>query len=162
MQEFKLDIIWQTGRDAVYVIFFCVAAFRLKEKLMRLLIRELYNLILDRWAIPGSGPFDLAGIERGALKIGANDLMRPFSSVSYPAGHLFHVELSAANAVQRKDLSPVVTNFLFIKGEDRRWFVARLDCAPRKINRACVQATRCARLESTDLKTYLLKIIAEA
>jgi hypothetical protein len=105
---------------------------------MRRLIRELYNLVLDRWAIPGSGPLDPAGIEWGALKIRANDLMRPLGSMSYPAGHLFHVELSAANAVQRKGLCFVVTNFLLIKGKGRRWFVARLDCAPRKINRARV------------------------
>src|SRR5882762_7230943 len=86
MQEFKLDIIWQTGRNAVYVIFFCVAAFRLKEKLMRRLIRELYNLVLDRRAIPGPGSLDPAGIKRGAFKIGANDLMRPLGSMSIQQG----------------------------------------------------------------------------
>ena len=105
---------------------------------MRRPIREFYNLVLDRWAIPGSLPLDPASIERGAPKIGANDLMRSFGSMSYPAGHLFHVELSAANAVQRKGFSFVVTNLLFIEREGRRRFVARLDRAARKINRSRV------------------------
>src|SRR5947207_11860792 len=104
---------------------------------MRRPIREFYNLVLDRWAIPGSLPLDPASIERGALKIGADDFMRSFGSMSYPAGHLFHVERSAANAVQRKGFPFVVTNFLFIKREGRRWLVARLDRAAEKsIDRA--------------------------
>jgi hypothetical protein len=101
-----------------------VAAFRLKEKLMRRLIRELYNFVLDRWAVPGSGALNLAGIEWGAMKISANNLMRPLGSMGYPAGHLFHVELSSANAVQRKDVCSTVADFLSIKGESRRWLVA--------------------------------------
>ena len=110
-----------------------MTAFRLKEKLMRRLIRELYNLVLDRWTIPGSGPLDPASIERRALEIGANDLMRSFGSMSYPARHLFHVELSAADAVQRKGFSFVVTNFLFIKREGRRRFVARFFVATPQV-----------------------------
>ena len=86
----------------------------------------------------GPVPFYLARIKWRPIKIRANDLVSPLSGMSYPAGHLFHVELSSANAVQRKDLCSRVANFLLIKGEGRRWLVSSLDCTPRKINRARV------------------------
>ena len=52
----------------------------------------------------GSGTLYLARIKGRPIKIRANDLVGPLSGMSYPAGHLFHVELSSANAVQREDL----------------------------------------------------------
>ena len=133
-----MDVIRQTRRDAVYVIFPGVATLGLKEELMRCLIRESYNLILNGRAVPRSGALDLTGIKWGPIKIRPNDLVGPLSGMSYPAGHLFHVELSSANAVQRKNFRWTVANFLPIKGEGRRWLVPKLDCAPRKINRARV------------------------
>jgi hypothetical protein len=101
-----------------------VATFGLKEELMRCLIREFYNLILDRWAISGSGPFYLACIKWRPIKIRANDLVGSISGMGYPTGHLFHVELSSANAVQRKDICSTISDFLSMKGESRRWLVA--------------------------------------
>src|SRR4029453_2140595 len=157
MQKFKLDVVWQTRRDTVYIIFFCVAPFRLEEQLMRPLIRELYNLVLDRWTIPGPGSLNVAGIERGALKIRANDLVRSFSSMSYPARHLFHVELSVADPIQRKDVRFAIQNLLIVKRKGRRRFVARLNLAAGEVNRARVQPTRRTGFETSDLEPQLLK-----
>jgi hypothetical protein len=63
----------------------------------------------------GSGTFYPARIKWRPIKIRANDLVSPFSGMGYPAGHLFHVELSSANAVQRKDLFSRVASFLVVK-----------------------------------------------
>jgi hypothetical protein len=61
------------------------------------------------------------------VQIGANDLVRSFRRVGNPAWQLFHVELTASNAVQREDLINTSSDLLRIKRKSTRRFVADLD-----------------------------------
>jgi hypothetical protein len=92
-----------------------MAAFRFEEELMRRFIRELYNLVLDRWTIPRSRASDLTGIKGGSTEVFSNDVMGSLGRMSYPAGDLFHVELSSTNAVEGKNLRLTVANLIQIE-----------------------------------------------
>jgi hypothetical protein len=82
--------------------------------------------------------------------------MRLLGGVSNPAGQLFHVELTATNAIQREDLADAGPDLLGIEGEPGRRFIPELNRATCEINRSPIHAARRARLEPPYLKTHLL------
>ncbi len=55
---------------------------RLKEKLVPILVSELYDLVFNRRAIARPNSRDLAGIERRLMQIVTNRLMQPFACIS--------------------------------------------------------------------------------
>ena len=86
--------------------------------------------------------------------------MRSRRGVRDPTRNLFHVELSALIKIQTKYL--VFRCFsLGTKGEARRRLIAWLDVAPRKIDRATMDATGRARLKSSYGKADLPKSFAQ-
>ena len=104
MKKFQLHFVWQTGRDPIDVVFARVTPLRLKKELMGSLIREFYDLVLNRRAIPRAGPLDKPGIQWRPMQIGPNDFVCLARSVSDPARQLFHVELAVPKKIQCKNL----------------------------------------------------------
>ena len=93
------------------------------------------------------------------MEIGPNDIVRLLGSMSNPARHLFHMELSSVVKIEGKNL---VLEFPYVvtKRESRRWFVSELDVALREVDRPTIEPTRGAGLEPPDCKTQLSKIFA--
>ncbi len=56
-----LHVVGQAGADAVAVVLERVAAFRLEEDLVPLLVGEAHDLVLDRRAVARPAALDLAG-----------------------------------------------------------------------------------------------------
>jgi hypothetical protein len=63
VQEFELNFIWEAGGDSVYIVLTSVAPFRLEEKLMRNLVREFDDLVLNGGAISRTYALDAPGIQ---------------------------------------------------------------------------------------------------
>src|SRR5437870_1288978 len=122
-------------------------------------IGELHHLVLDGGTIAGSGTFDPTGIKGGAIEIPPNYFMRFRRCFGDPAGALFHVEQRSAYVVQRENVlfQPLTPK----EGEARRWLVAQLNLALRKIDRAAVQPAGRAGLEPTDLKPVAPQIFTQ-
>ena len=95
------------------------------------------------------------------MQIRSDDFMRLLGGMCNPAGQLFHVELTAANAIQREDLADASADLLGIEGEPAGRFITELNRATLKINRSPIQAARRASLESPHSKTHLLQICAQ-
>ncbi len=109
-----------------------------------------------------ANPFNSPGVQWRPVQVGSNDFMRLLGGVRNPAGQLFHVELTATNAIQCEDLVDASTDFLGIEGEPEGRLITELNRATRKINRSPIQAARRASLESPHLKTHLLQVSAQA
>src|SRR5437660_11815983 len=94
---------------------------------MRSLVGESNDFVLNRWAISRARAFDLTGMERRPGKISPNDFMRSRHRGGYPAGDLFHVELSGAVVIQGEDVARISANSLVIKRESRRRVISELN-----------------------------------
>ena len=62
--HFCLDIDGHARGHAIHVNLIGVESLRLQEQLMPGLVGELYDLVLDRWAIAWPDGFDLPAVER--------------------------------------------------------------------------------------------------
>jgi len=71
-----LDVIRKARREPIDIKLFGMSSFGLEKDLMRRLVRKLDDLILDGWTISWAGSLNPAGIERRAVQILSNDLMR--------------------------------------------------------------------------------------
>ena len=67
-----LDVLGKRGGDPVGIDRRIVQTFRLQEYLMGRFVGESNDLVLDGGTIPRSTPADRPGINRGAIKIGAD------------------------------------------------------------------------------------------
>ncbi len=76
MEEFQLNVIWQTSRDSINVIFTRMASFRLKEELMGCLICKFNDFVFNRWTISRSDTFNPAAVEWRPVQIRPDDFMR--------------------------------------------------------------------------------------
>jgi len=139
-----------------------VASFRFEEKLMGGFIREFDHLVFNGGAISRTNPLNSPGVQWRPVQVGSNDFMRFLGGVRNPAGQLFHVELTATNAIQCEDLVDASTDFLGIEGEPEGRLITELNRATRKINRSPIHAARRPSLESPHLKTHLLQVCAQA
>ena len=100
---------------------------------MPLLVRESHDLVLDRRAVARPGAVDLAGIERRAVQILADDAVRLGVGVDDVAGDL---------------LDPVERLGIRAGGERRDPFLALLDVETGEIDRTAVDARRGPGLEA--------------
>src|SRR5207237_10637395 len=98
--QLQVYLIWQTGRDSVYIILACLASFRFEKELMRRLVRKFDDFVFNRRAVSGSSPLDAPGVERRSVEVCPNDIMRLPRRVRNPTWHLFHVELTVSKKVQ--------------------------------------------------------------
>ena len=94
---------------------------------MRSFVGESNDFVLNRWAISRARAFDLTGIERRPGKISPNDFMRSRHRGGDPARDLFHVELSPATVIQRKDLVHISANSPIVKRKSWRGLVPELN-----------------------------------
>ena len=70
-----LHVGGQRGADAVAVNFVGVQAFGLEEDVVAGLVGKAHDFVLDAGAIARAGGSDLAAVHRGAMEIGADDLV---------------------------------------------------------------------------------------
>ncbi|OPZ80125.1 MAG: hypothetical protein BWY77_01226 [bacterium ADurb.Bin431] len=99
----NLDILRQTGGEAVEVVLMALAPLGFKEELMALLVGEAMDFILDRGAVAGSDTLDHPLIEGGAVEPGAEDVVGAGAGAGEVAGKLVHFEVLMAEA-ERDDL----------------------------------------------------------
>ena len=71
-----LDLARQRGRDAVGIDRVVVQPLGLEENLVPVAFGEPHHLVLDRRAIARADAFDLARIDRRAVEIGADQIVR--------------------------------------------------------------------------------------
>src|SRR6476661_1559950 len=96
------------------------------------------------------------------MKICADNFMCSWRRSGYPARQLFHVELLAANRIQRENIPRACADFLEFKGKSRRRLVAQLNRTAREIDRSAIQSARRTGFESSHLESDLSKILAQA
>ena len=130
MHQRFLDVVRQRGRNAVRVDLVRVQTFRLDEHLMRGLLGEAVDLVLDARAIARPGAFDHAREHRAAIESAADNLVRALVGVRDPA----------------RDLARVIGHGAE-KREDRRRCIARLLDQPVVVDRAAIDARWRAGLE---------------
>src|SRR6185436_3546461 len=119
--------------------------FGLDEDLMRGLVREAMNFVLDRRAVARTDAFDHAGEHRRAIAAGANDLVRALVGRGDVATNL--ARMIAAPAEVR---------------EHRRRLVARLRGESGVVDRATVDARRRAGLEPADAEGQSAQPLGQA
>ena len=130
-----LDVSGEAGGDPVAVIFERGAPLGLEEDLVRSSVGEPDDLVLDRGAVSGSGALDLAGIHRGPVEVGPDQVV----DLGRGAGDL---------AVELWLLDPVVE-----ERERDRLEVAGLRLDLREVDGPAVESGRGAGLESPQLET---------
>ena len=70
-----LNVARQAGRDAVAIVFEGVSPFGLQEDLVALAVGKPDDLVFDRWAVTRAGALDLAGVHRGAVQVGPDQVV---------------------------------------------------------------------------------------
>jgi len=144
----------QAGRATVDVKFVGVAALRLEENLVPVLIGEAHDLILQRWTVARAGAFDATAIQWRLIQKLMDDFSRFPVGEGGPAGQLFHVEHSVAMAVQGKQIVGIdVSEPVIQHAEVGRGNVAVLAIAFGEIDAATIQPGRGSGFESFDFKT---------
>jgi hypothetical protein len=126
MKKFELHVIGQARGNPIYIIFLGVPPFWLKEELMGGPIGEFNDLVFDRGTISRARSFYTTGIKRRSMKVIPNNFMRLLQRECKPTGHLFHVELALAGAVQGEYLPRALAPdfIIIVKCESRRRLVA--------------------------------------
>ena len=132
-----LHIAGQGGRNPVRIDRVVVEPFRLEVDLMARFVGEADDLVLDRRAIARPGAADLAGIDRRAMQVGADQIVAGGAGMGQMTGDLR----------RRNPLGHI--------GEGRRFIVARLDFEPGPVDGPAVQARRRSRLEPPQRKPEL-------
>src|SRR5256714_1456833 len=116
---------------------------RFEKELMRDLVRELYDLVFDRWTIARAGRLDLTAVHRRAMDVLGDDASRLRCSVSDIARHL-HLRDRAGSETHGRGIT-----------------IARLDLELRPINRPSVQPWRGAGLQSSSAQAERFQRFAE-
>ncbi len=83
-----LDVFRQRRADAVAVDAIAVAALGLEEDLVAQPIGKTHDLVLDAGAIARPARRNAAGVHRGAVEVGADQIMHRGVRVGDPAGDL--------------------------------------------------------------------------
>src|SRR5215813_4769753 len=109
MNEFKLNVERQAGRNTVRIDFMGMPAFRFQKDLVTGLLRKTHNFVLDGRAVTRTDAFDDAGVHGRAIERAADDVVRGGVRVRYPARKLRRVLLTLAQ-----------------EGKNWGWTIARL------------------------------------
>ena len=130
--EFDLDVERKTGRDAVRVDLVGRQAFRLEEDLVRVLVGEAVDLVLDRRTVARADTLDHAGVHRRAVEPAADDLVGSGVRVGDPARQLLRMLGGAAEEREHRD----------------RIAVAGLNLETGEVDRAPIDSRRGSGLEA--------------
>src|SRR5262249_18309183 len=134
----------QRGRDAVRINLVGGEAFGLEEDLMARPVGKARDLVLDRWAIAWTYPFDDAGEHGRAIESATNDLVGARVGMRDPTRQLAGVH------------RPLT--------EEREYgcrVVAGLHGKGIEIDRPSIEPRRRARLQAPDGKLHLAQARAE-
>ncbi len=131
--ELVLHLEWQAGGNPVRVDFIRAEPFGLHKDLMRRLVGEADDFILDRWTVPGAHTLDDTREHWRAVRGGTDDLMGPLVCLGYEAISLQWVVTDSPQ--KRKDGCGLITG---LRGHRR------------VVQRASVEAGGCPRLEPPD------------
>ena len=127
-QRFDLDIQRKRRRKTLQVILEGILAFRLQEKLVRVLISKSPELILDARTIPRTPSMDQS-VEKGRVfESGTKDVMNLFVSMEDIAGHLVLPQLCSGRTRQEREAVRRSIAFLL----DRPGQIDRPDIDPRR------------------------------
>src|SRR3954468_2236700 len=96
MYQLDLDIERQAGGNSIRIDFMGRQPLRLEEDLMRRLVCESRDLVLNRWTIAGTHSFDDACKHRRSIETFANDGVRIVIGMRYPTRQLRWVLLGRA------------------------------------------------------------------
>ncbi len=162
LYKFQLDLKRKARRNAIYIEFLGMTAFRLQEELMRCLIGKFHHFILDGGTVARPGTLDTARIQGRPVEVGPDNFVGALDRVGYPAWNLFHVELSAFLVIQGKDVSFQPGQTASLESEPRRRLVSQLDFTFRKVNRSSVDPAGGAGLETAYLESELPQILAQS
>ena len=91
VKQFQLNIEWQRRRNTIRVILIGAQALGFQENLVRLLVRETMDFILDRWAVTGPHTFDHTGVHWASVQSTANNVVGFLVGVRDPARQLLRV-----------------------------------------------------------------------
>ena len=141
----ELHVDGQRGGHAVDVDLVGIQALGLEEKLVRQLVGELHDLVLDRRAVSRADGLDLAAIHGRAVDVLADDAVRLRGREGDVARHLAVVVRDAAGA----------------EAEGRGIGVAGLGLEARPVDGARVQARRRAGLEAASAQAESLERFAQ-
>ena len=128
-QEGGLGRVGHRGRDAVRIDGRIIEAFRLEEDLVRGLVGEAHDLVLDRGAVAGPAAGQVAAVDGAVAEVVGDDAVGRLGRVGHAAGDLRHVDAVGQEA------------------ERHRFVVGRLHLQPVPGDGAPVQPRRRARLE---------------
>ena len=143
LQQRELHLARQGGRDAVGVDRRIVQALRLEEDLVPLALGEAHDLVLDRRAVARTDAFDLAGVHRRPMEVGADDLVGGRRGLGDVAGDL-----------RRGDRARQI-------GEGLGRLVAVLLLERAVVDRAAIEPRRRAGLETTESGSRRLQLLRE-
>ena len=129
--DLQLHIERQRGRNSVRIHLVRGQALGLEKDLMARLAGEPVNLVFNRRAIARADAFDHSRVHRRAIQVGADDIVCPLVGVRNPTRHLPRMLLRRSEKRKHR----------------RRIVLAQLLFARRKIDRAAVDARRCARFK---------------
>ena len=104
--ELELHVVGQAGRNSVGVDLVRGEPFGLHENLMRALIGEAVDLVLDRRAVAWADPLDLPGEHRRAVTAAANDVVSTLVCFRNETRNLFWMVFDSPE--KRKDRHRVI------------------------------------------------------
>ena len=140
-----LHILRHRAAHAVYIHFICIFSLRLDKYLMMILFSELYHLILDGRAVPGTGGFNNPCIKRRTIQIFTYYFMSFLIGISKITWHLFYLHI------------------LGIRGKREGYYrhIPLLDFHFGKIDASLVDSCRCSRLKPGKLNSIFSKGIGK-
>ena len=94
------------------------------------------------------------------MEISPNDFVGFFHRGCDPTGHLFHMELALAIAIQRKYVVGGASCSIVMESEPWRGLVSQLNFTTREVDRTSIQPAGCTGLEAAECETELPKVIA--
>ena len=145
VDQVELHVERQAGRDAVGIELVRAQAFRFEEDLVRRLVGEAMDLVLDRRAVARTHSLDDARVERASIEAGTDDVVSARLCVGDPARHLAGMLAGIAE-----------------EGEHRhRIEVARLLLAAREVDGAPVDARRRAGFQAALRQLQLAQAMRE-
>ena len=136
--QLVLNVKRQAGGNAVGVILVGRQPFRLQKNLVAVFAGESVDFVFHARAITRPHAVDLAGEHGAAVEAAADDVVGAFVGVGNPTRHLRRVHRHLAHEAEHGH-GRVVSAFHAI---------ARLALTLAEVNRAAIQARRCAGLQA--------------
>ncbi len=142
--DLHLHVEWQAGGDPVRIEFMGSQTFRLDENLVRGLVSEPGDLVLNGGTVTGAYPFDHSGVHGAAIQIVADHVVGTLVGVGDVAGDLARMLAGISD-----------------EGEHRTRIVTVLRLHHGKIDAASIDARRGAGLEAIDAQRHFTQALGQ-